>query len=66
MSNFAIMCHVQLILEDAVRWRSHFDVSRIILPTSSRDAISMFYHRLEREHGTTIVSHVLGFLVAAR
>nr|XP_039254746.1 NACHT domain- and WD repeat-containing protein 1-like isoform X1 [Styela clava] len=57
---------LKLMVEEAKKWRSHDNVDDLVLAETSREAISNFYDRLEKDHGKMFASRALGYLVAAR
>jgi len=51
-------------MKDAVRWRSSFNVSRLVLPDSVEAAINQLLDDLEKRLGVVFVSHTLAFITA--
>jgi len=56
--------YASVLMKDAVRWRSGFDVSRLVLPKSVEAAINQFLDDLEKRIGVVFVSHTLAFITA--
>ncbi|XP_072026817.1 NACHT domain- and WD repeat-containing protein 1-like [Amphiura filiformis] len=57
---------LKLAFEQAKRWHSYTEVHQEDLATTVRGAIWQLFERLERQFGKKLVSHALGYIVAAR
>ena len=57
---------LKLAFEQARLWHSNTEVHQEDLATTVRAAIWQLFERLERQYGKKLVSHALGYIVAAR
>ena len=58
--------YASVLMRDAVRWRSSFDVSELVLPNSVEAAISQLLDELEEQLGVVFVSHSLAFITVSK
>jgi len=58
--------YASVLMKDAVRWRSSFDVSQLVLPDSVEAAINQQLDVLEERLGVVFVSHTLAFITVAK
>ena len=56
--------YTSVLMRDAVRWRSSFDVRKLVLPNSVEAAIHQLLNELEKRLGVVFVSHTLAFITA--
>ena len=57
--------YVSMIMKNAVKWRSSFDVSQLVLPCSVEAFINQLLDDLENRLGVVFVSHTLAFITIA-
>ncbi|MBN3275139.1 NWD1 protein, partial [Polyodon spathula] len=48
------------------QWTSYTPVPELQGATSTKEAVSQLYERLEKQHGKVLVTHALGFIVSSR
>uniref|UniRef100_H2Y0Z1 Uncharacterized protein n=1 Tax=Ciona intestinalis TaxID=7719 RepID=H2Y0Z1_CIOIN len=58
--------YLKLAFDEARLWKSYTDVSSLYLGKSAKEAISLFFKRLENTHGELFVARSIGYLVASR
>ena len=58
--------YASVLMKDAVRWRSSFDVSELVLPDSVEAAINQLLDDLEERLGVIFVSHTLVFITVSK
>jgi len=56
--------YANILMKDAVRWRSSFDVSDLVLPESVDAAVNRLLDDLEERLGVVFVSHTLAYITA--
>ncbi|XP_063311499.1 NACHT domain- and WD repeat-containing protein 1 [Pelobates fuscus] len=57
---------LRLAFDEAKRWASYTPLTELKIATSTKEAVRMLYQRLEVLHGSVLVSHALGYIVASR
>jgi len=54
--------YANVLMKDAVTWRSSLDVDEMVLPDSVEAAVSGLLDGVEQRLGAVFVSHALGFI----
>jgi len=57
--------YANVLMKDAVKWRSSLDVSQLALPSSVEAAVNQLLDDVEKRLGVVFVSHSLAFITAA-
>ncbi|KAM3937313.1 NACHT domain- and WD repeat-containing protein 1 [Leptodactylus fuscus] len=57
---------LKLAFDEAKRWSSYTPTSELYIATNTKEAVHQLYKRLENIHGTILISHALGYIVASR
>ncbi|KAK6467567.1 NACHT domain- and WD repeat-containing protein 1 [Huso huso] len=57
---------LKLALDAASQWASYTPLPELQGATSTKEAVSQLYERLEKQHGRVLVTHALGFIVSSR
>ena len=56
--------YVDMLMKEAVSWRSSLDVTQLALPDSVEAAVNQLLHNVEQRLGVVFVSHTLAFITA--
>lgn len=57
---------LKLLLDEALTWPSYLPVDKIVLRSSVREAIELFFGNLEQKYGEQLVSSALGFITVGK
>ena len=57
--------YVDMLMKEAVSWRSSLDVTQLALPDSVEAAVNQLLHNVEQRLGVVFVSHTLAFITVA-
>nr|XP_014340453.1 PREDICTED: NACHT domain- and WD repeat-containing protein 1 isoform X2 [Latimeria chalumnae] len=57
---------LKLAFEEARRWASYTPLTELQVAMTTQSAIQHLYGRLEKQHGRTLVSHALGYIVSSK
>ncbi|XP_069139951.1 uncharacterized protein [Argopecten irradians] len=58
--------YVKLLSDQAVVWKSSTPMSKVTIGNNIKEAIICLFQTIEKEHGEIIITHLYGYLSAAR
>ncbi|XP_015220730.2 NACHT domain- and WD repeat-containing protein 1 [Lepisosteus oculatus] len=57
---------MKLTLDAAKQWTSYTPLSELRVASTTQEAVSLLFERLEKQHGEQLVSHALGYIVLSK